>query len=344
MERWDEQMEQKEKNAARFLEAAGVLCPRLSQLLAGLPADVRAEVSEIRLRVGQPVSLWGGGSTWFVTAGGVGLTPAHAVLASRADLSESFRILCSYSVYSHQEQIRAGYVTLPGGHRAGLGGTAVIKAGEITGMRDITSLNIRVARQVDGCADELLRRVGSLEGGLLLAGPPASGKTTILRDIARQLSGGLRGPVHKVVVVDERGELCGAHQGVYGNDLGPCCDVLDGFPKAEGMLLAVRSLSPEYILCDELGGTREAAALTESVNAGACVVASIHAGSLRELASRPQAWSLLESGAFARVALLEKGRPGRLRDLIKAGDLFAQTAGRAPAGTGGNSGGMPAIA
>lgn len=337
-------MEQKEKNAARFLEAAGVLCPRLSKVLKALPVDVRAEVSEIRLRVGQPLSLWGDGSTWFVTASGIGLTPAHAVIASRADLSESFRILCSYSIYSHQEQIRAGYVTLPGGHRAGIGGTAVLKNGEIAGMRDITSLNIRIARQVEGCADALFRRLGSLEGGLLLAGPPASGKTTLLRDIARQLSGGTHGPVHKVTVVDERGELCGAHQGVYGNDLGPCCDVLDGFPKAEGMLLAVRSLSPEYIICDELGGAREAAALTESVNAGASVVASIHAGSLRELAARPQVWPLLESGAFAYVALLDKGRPGRVRDVVKAGDLFAQGVGRGALGVGGSGGGVPAIA
>jgi stage III sporulation protein AA len=332
------------ENAQKFNQAAGALCPRLRALLLRLPEEIRSRVSEIRLHVGQPVCLWDGGSTWFLKEGGVTLLPRDGLCASKADLYESFRTLCSFSVYSYQEQIRKGYVTLRGGHRAGLAGTAVMTGGTITGMRDITSINLRVARQVDGCAQALLQRAGNLSGGLLLAGPPACGKTTLLRDIARQLSSGACGRIHKVTVVDERGELCGANRAEYGNNLGPCCDVLDGFPKAEGMLLALRSLSPEYLICDELGSGQEAEALLQSVNAGASVIASIPAGSLEQLAARPQARALLQSGAFAQVALLSGGRPGRVAKLVKAGDVLAQNTGSALPCLRGNGGGLPAIA
>lgn len=337
-------MDQKKENACRFNQAASAMCPRIKYLLLQLPEAVRAETSEIRLRVNKPISLWSSGNTWFLTENGVTLLPERGIRAEKADIYESFRILCSYSVYSHQEQICEGYVTLHGGHRVGLGGTAVMHGNMITGMKDITSLNIRVARQMNGCADQLLQMVGNLNGGLLLAGPPASGKTTLLRDIARQLSSGVFDRINKVTVVDERGEICGACQGEYGNDLGPCCDVLDGFPKATGMLFALRSLSPEYIICDELGTQQETDALVQSVNAGTAVIASIHAGSFSELTARAQARALLQSGAFARVALLERGKPGRVKALVKAGDLLAQTGGGCVSDFCGGSGGLSASA
>ena len=337
-------MRQDEQNAASFRQAAQALCPRIADLLLALPVSMQAQVMEIRLRAEQPVSVWESRGTWFMTPGGPGLSPAHAVCARREDLQECFRRLCSHSVYSHEEQIRQGFLTLPGGHRAGLAGSAVCRGGAVVGMRDISGINIRIARQLPGSADTLFQTLGTLEGGLLLAGPPACGKTTLLRDIARQLSAGLRGPVRKVAVVDERGEIAGAFHGVLGSDLGPCCDVLDGFPKAAGMMQAVRVLSPEYLLCDELGGMQEAAALLESVNAGVHVIASLHAGSLSECNTRPQARALLESGAFQTIVLLEQGRPGRIAQFIKAGDLLAADRGSGAGCLGRNGGRVSAIA
>lgn len=339
-------MEQKNDN--RFDSAAQVVCERVRRPLGLLPADVKKKAQEIRLRVGRPVCISYEGGTLFVNErGGASSFPGSGCLiAGREDLEESFRSLCGYSIYSHENEIRSGFITMRGGHRVGLGGTAVLKDGEVGGMKDISSMNIRIARQVTGAADALLGTLKDrLNDGLLLAGPPSSGKTTILRDIARQLSGGMRGGFRRVAVVDERGEIAGTWSGEPQNDLGLCCDVLDGYPKAEGILLAVRSLSPQIIICDELGSDSEAAAVEQCMNAGVCMIASIHAGSAGQLLKRKQASRLLETGAFASVAMLEGGgQPGRIARVYETGDLIAEGGGSGASHLLGIPGGVYGVA
>lgn len=315
----------------RFDSAANSFPEKIRSFLGALPCGVKRQTQEIRLRVGRPVSVCGGGGVRFLDGRGglTALPDPGGFLVRREDLEESFRNFCGYSVYSHQNEIRNGYVALCGGHRAGICGTAVFRSGEVCGMRDISSVNVRVAREMIGSADGLLDELkDGIGSGLLLVGAPSSGKTTILRDISRQLAGGRRGAVRKVTVVDERGELAGTYLGEPQNDLGVCCDVLDGYPKAEGILLAVRSLSPEFVICDELGTEREAAAVEQGLNAGAAMIASIHAGSRGELMKRKQAVRLLQTGAFGYAAVLEgRGRPGRIAGIYKAGDLLAEACG-----------------
>lgn len=317
-----------EERDERFTSASKCICDRIEAALDHLPVDVKKHVQEIRLRVNRPVCIFCAGGTYFLgSEGKITCRPtAGSLVAEPQDMEESFRNLCSYSIYSHENEIRSGYITLSGGHRAGICGTAVLQSSSIGSVRNISSINLRISREILGAADELLEQLkNNLTGGLLLAGAPSSGKTTILRDLARQLSNGMRGNMKKVAVIDERGEIAGTYLGVPQNDLGYCCDVLDGYPKADGILLAVRTLSPEIIICDEIGSESEVGAVEQGLNTGVTLIASIHAGSVAELMRRKQALKLLRTGAFETVALLDAARgPGKIAGIYKAGDLLAE--------------------
>lgn len=329
-----------------FDTALSPVSRRIEPYLRRLPEEVKDRTQEIRLRVNCPVSLYTGGKNRFLTDRGVCTPGGENIIAFREDIDETFRSLCSSSVYSHQNEIKNGYVTIRGGHRVGVCGTAVVVGGRVEGVRDISSLNIRIARQIDGAANELLRLLGEeVFRGVLIAGAPASGKTTILRDLARQLSSGARKNPRKVAVVDERGELAGTFLGEAQNDLGDCCDILDGYPKGEGIMQAIRTLSPELIVCDELGGADDAAAVEAGLNAGVGMVTTLHAGNVEELLKRGQAQSLLLTGAFQTAVLLDgRERPGKIRGIYKAGELLDQIDRNHHRGGGLRAGGLYGIA
>lgn len=315
----------------RFDSAAKAVCGRIAKHFSFLPRDIKKQAQELRLRVNKPISICCTNGIYFLNhSGRLACYPdGETMLSTKEDIEECFRNICNYSIYSHQNEIKNGFVTLAGGHRVGISGTAVFQNGEITGIRDISSINIRIAREITGSANDLFHSLKKeINSGLLIAGPPASGKTTILRDIARQLSSGTCGDIRKVVVVDERGELAGTCLGVPQNDLGVCSDVLDGYPKAEGIMQAVRCLSPEFIICDELGGNDEVFAVEQSLNAGVSMISTIHAGSIDELLMKKQAVSLLKTGAFGCVAMLNgHTEPGKIQGIYKAGDLLAKIDG-----------------
>lgn len=300
--------------AARFDDAAqnlGSIAQRFN-----LPVNIKAGVQEIRLRTGRPVTLSLPSGSIFVTNAGLPafMLQAGLLCAQRENIDEAFRIICECSVHSHQREIKNGFVTLRGGHRAGICGTAVTECGTVANIRDISSINLRVARDIVGAADETAKALacGGCLCGSLIFGPPGCGKTTVLRDLARRLSTGARigGPL-RVAVIDERGEIAATFQGQPQNDLGPCCDVLDGYPKGEGIMQAVRCLSPDVVICDEIGGEEDEKAVELSLNAGVTVIASAHAGSFDELLARPQTARLIASGAFKKaVRLAGRENPG----------------------------------
>lgn len=292
-----------------FDQAIARLPDELASLLARLPEEVRSRATEVRMRAGGALTLTLPEGPMFITASGraTPIQPENSVRLTGQQLSEVLRCLCDYSVHSYTEDIARGYLTLPGGHRAGICGTAVTEHGMVTAVRNISSVNLRIAREIHGAAADLYTQLyrGSALPGVLIAGAPGSGKTTLLRDLARRLSDGAGGPCRRVALIDERGELAGAREGM------PCCavgantDVLTGYPKGEGILLALRSLAPEVILCDELGGQSDAAALEAGTHTGVRFVATIHAGDMQEALQRPVTQALTACGAFDWLVQLE---------------------------------------
>ena len=314
-----------QNSTARFEDAAATLCQSLRDALRGVPASAKQSAQEIRLRVGAPIALTCPGQTWFLGKNAqLHNLPQQGYIVSKADIADSVVTMCGHSVHTHQNEMKNGFISLMGGHRAGLCGSAVLTGGEISALRDITSINLRIAREVRGAATPLVERIFRQKlCGVLIAGPPSSGKTTILRDLARQLASGKAGRMLRVAVVDERCELGAVYEGVPQNSLGPSCDILSGYPKGQGILMAVRTMSPQVIVCDEIGARDEVDGILDGLNCGVKVVATAHADSLGELCRRGQIRRLLDNGAFDRIVMLEGGDvPGRIGDILEVGDLL----------------------
>ena len=204
-----------------------------------------------------------------------------------------------------------------GGNRIGICGTAVIKNDKVETIKDISSLNIRVARQIIGCADEIYARLFRTQiQSVLIVGVPSSGKTTILRDLCRQL-----GQVRKISIIDERNELSATVNGMPQNDVGTCSDIFNSYPKAEGIITAIRVMSPEIIVCDEIGGEEDVIALQNAIHSGVKIIATAHAGSISEARNRAGLSKLINLGAFDSITLLGTGNKiGQLMDIYKTAD------------------------
>lgn len=305
-----------------FDSAVEILSEDIRTVLKNIPDSKKSTIQEIRIRVNKPLALSDGAATVFTDSDGKIMYTMNekAFRVSQRSIYDTFRRLCDYSVYSRQDEIKNGYITVKGGHRVGLCGTAVLTDGKISALNDISSMNVRIARQIFGVSEEIISRLYPFESGILIAGMPSSGKTTLLRDLARSLSLGIGCHITRTAVIDERGELSGTYSGTAYNDMG-LCDVLNGYPKGEGIIHAIRAMSPQVIICDELGTDEDCKLVSQGFNAGATVIATIHAGSYEELMRRKQAVSLIETGAFGNIVILESSnRPCKIAKLIKSGE------------------------
>lgn len=312
-------------NIKRFDLAAGSLTPELSSMLFALDDGDKARIREIRMRCRKPVVVITDKGAEFLNCGR--LTPLCSELCVKMDekeINSVFRRMCNYSVHSFGDGINKGYITLAGGHRAGVAGTAVTEKGSITAVRDVCAINLRIAREIKGSANEIYKSEFS-QGlrSVIIAGPPSSGKTTVLRDLIRQLSGFERGRFYKTFVCDERGELAACVSGIEQNDMGINSDILTSYPKYESIMIGLRSFSPDIIICDEVATWDEASAIETGVNSGVCFALSIHARDERELKSKPVLRRLLETGAFSDVILLSAVCTGETEKIIGAGDILA---------------------
>ncbi|OAT86576.1 stage III sporulation protein AA [Desulfotomaculum copahuensis] len=306
-------------------EVLPVLPGHLRNLIAGLPPAVLNRLEEIRLRRDRPLMLGlTGGDAFIAPDGKLVKNPRAAYLVSACDLEQSMQLISGSSLYALEEELRNGYITVSGGHRVGLAGRAVVEGGRIKTLKQIAALNIRISREIAGLATPLMphlfdRGMGRIYHTLIFS-PPGCGKTTLLRDIIRQISNGVPEiglPGMTVGVVDERSELAGCHRGVPQRDVGVRTDVLDGCPKAEGMIMLLRSMAPRVIATDEIGRKEDVAALEEVFNAGVGVLVTVHGSSLNELTARPALNYLFSLKVIQRLILLGRSRGvGSVEDII----------------------------
>ncbi len=257
------------------------------------------EVQEIRCRVGRALLLR-------LRQG------KEQIVAERMTSGQMQHIVSRISqgsAYAWEEEFRQGYLTLYGGHRVGMVGKGVLEHGHIRTLKQISGLNIRIARSVPGAADELMKRVtadGKLHNTLLVS-PPGCGKTTMLRDLIRQLSDGIP---HvgmdgvNVGVVDERSELAGCVNGIPQLDVGSRTDVLDGCPKSEGIKMLIRSMGPQVIAVDEIGTLADVQALEEALQSGVRIITTVHGSGINDLLHHPALRPLIEQRFFSVIMSL----------------------------------------
>jgi len=286
-----------------YFEAISKLESNIKNLLMNISDETASATSEIRLISGEYPQIISSGKSIKLPSGII--TPEV--------LNSSLISLCSGSVHSFQNQLAYGYLTIEGGHRVGFAATASYSPdGYINGFRNITAIVIRIARSFEGISRDLIDKV-YFDGlsGLLIAGAPSSGKTTLLKDLVKQLQ--RLNYCQKIAVVDERGELSNC-----------CCStVLSGYEKSKAIMMALRNLSPQVIICDEIGDLNEVELVNQALNSGVYVIATVHASTKKDLLNRPVITKLLKSGAFKRVAILtDTPTPCCIKEVFDCDDLL----------------------
>ena len=294
--------------------------------LQKLDESILSATEEIRLRVGRPVMIHFGGRDGCINANGdVCREPHGALVVSAEDLSETVYKICENSWYAYQDDINKGFVTIKGGHRVGLIGTPVLDEGKIINIRDISSINIRIAREIKGCAENIIKFLIKNNTDIystLIISPPGLGKTTLLRDIIRLLSNGFPPSFYglKIGVVDERGEIGAFYNGIPINDLGFRTDIINGIHKKAGMEILLRSMGPNIVALDELGNSDDVLTLFQVLNAGIRLVATAHGYSLQSLKMRHGFNEILDINAFERFIILSVDKALKHNTTILDGD------------------------
>ena len=288
----------------RYELAAAILPSRLRRIAMELPETDKRRAEEFRLRAGHCLSV---------------LLPEGERSLEAIVTTEELETLCDiaaeFSRYASIETLRQGFLPVRGGFRVGLCGSAVVKDGEVTNLKQISSAVIRISREQKGIAQAVAPRLfrdGRFVSTLLLS-PPGGGKTTLLRDLVRQISDGWETfPGYTVGVVDERSEIGGSYQGIPQNDVGIRTDVLDCCSKAEGMVMLLRSMAPQVIAVDEIGNYEDIRAIEMTLNSGCKLLATVHGSSIDEIRKKPLLERLMKEHVFERYIILQKETAGQI--------------------------------
>ena len=294
---------------------------KLRTILGKLQIDFDA-LQEIRLRINCPLMINYENMEYFVSENASLVSnPSMGIVITKNEIKETMEYISNYSLYAFEEEIRQGFITINGGHRIGITGKTIIQDDAIRGMKHISYINIRLAHQVKGCADIVMPYlINKNPQGIyhtLIISPPRCGKTTLLRDIIRQISDGsayLNGM--NVGVVDERSEIGACYMGVPQNELGMRTDILDCCPKAKGMMMLIRSMSPQVIAVDEIGSREDLEAIDHVISCGCKLIATVHGSSIEDVKSKPVLGELLQKRLFERYVILNNIRKiGHLEEI-----------------------------
>lgn len=314
---------EKEGKANRIDGIAKWLSDPLRDIFSSATSLPWSEIEEIRLRTSKPLLIQGKDHEYFLDSGGKAVSIKKAYQVQREDLMQTLERMTQSSLYAAEEELKQGFITLPGGHRVGVTGEAVLMQGMVQNLKHISGLNIRLALEISGQATRILPRLIRADGSLLhtlILSPPRAGKTTLLRDLIRCLSDGvstlsLKGQT--VGVVDERGEIAGMWQGQPTYNLGCRTDILDGCPKAVGMSMLIRSMAPRIVAVDELGHPQDVEAVLDALRTGVSVLSTAHAESGEEAKKRPVLKALFANGVFERLVLLSRHKgPGTVESIF----------------------------
>lgn len=259
------------------------------------------KLQEIRIRIGKPIIL--------------GINNNEILkdyIPKEEELKSIVQRFSSYSLYAFDEEIRQGYITIKGGHRIGICGSCVVEKDRIKTIKNISSINIRICRQIKGCADNIMPSLieqGEIMNTIIIS-PPKCGKTTLIRDVTRNVSNGIEGIIagKKVSVIDERSEIAGCYLGVPQMDVGIRTDVLDSCPKSYGISMAIRSMAPEVIVSDEIGTYKDMENIILALNSGVKVITTIHGYDETDLYRRPVFKEIIDNKVFTRAIILSNTR------------------------------------
>ena len=268
------------------------------------------KVQEIRMRIGKPlISIYDNEERL--------LPKGNTYLVTKDEIRETMEYVSHYSLYAYEHEMSQGFITIEGGHRVGVMGKAILEGNRVKNLQYISSVNIRMSHEILGCADRIMPFVTKNKQvcHTLVISPPRCGKTTLIRDLIRQISDGnqyVKGC--SVGVVDERSEIGGCYLGIAQNQLGIRTDILDCCPKAEGMIMLIRSMAPQVIAVDEIGATEDIHAIEYAMQCGCKMIASIHGASMEEAKEKPILSRLIKEHRFERYIVLgNEKRPGEIR-------------------------------